>query len=102
MNPPRRRARTRVAREPERARRVPARRDRHGRVHRNGDRGALILVTGWNRLDPIASLGVAALMLWASWGLLRESSSIFLERSPTYALLLLSYLECNSILLRFS
>jgi cobalt-zinc-cadmium efflux system protein len=44
--------------------------------------GALILATGWDRFDPIASLGVAALMLWASWGLLYESSSIFLERSP--------------------
>jgi cobalt-zinc-cadmium efflux system protein len=44
--------------------------------------GALILATGWDRFDPIASLGVAALMLWASWGLLQESSSIFLERSP--------------------
>lgn len=44
--------------------------------------GALILATGWNRFDPLAGLGVAALMLWASWGLLRESGSIFLERSP--------------------
>jgi cobalt-zinc-cadmium efflux system protein len=44
--------------------------------------GALILATGWDGFDPIASLGVAALMLWASWGLLRESASIFLERSP--------------------
>jgi cobalt-zinc-cadmium efflux system protein len=44
--------------------------------------GALILLTGWNRFDPIASLGVAALMLWASWGLLWDSASIFLERSP--------------------
>jgi cobalt-zinc-cadmium efflux system protein len=44
--------------------------------------GALILVTGWDRFDPLASIGVAALMLWASWGLLRDSSSIFLERSP--------------------
>jgi cobalt-zinc-cadmium efflux system protein len=44
--------------------------------------GALILATGWDRFDPIASVGVAALMLWASWGLLRDSSSIFLERSP--------------------
>jgi len=44
--------------------------------------GGLILATGWNGFDPIASLGVAALMLWASWGLLRESASIFLERSP--------------------
>lgn len=44
--------------------------------------GALILLTGWDRFDPIASIGVAALMLWASWGLIRESASIFLERSP--------------------
>jgi cobalt-zinc-cadmium efflux system protein len=44
--------------------------------------GGLILATGWNRFDAIASLLVAALMLWASWGLLRESASIFLERSP--------------------
>jgi cobalt-zinc-cadmium efflux system protein len=44
--------------------------------------GALILATGWDRFDPIASLGVAALMLWASWGLIRDSASIFLERSP--------------------
>jgi cobalt-zinc-cadmium efflux system protein len=44
--------------------------------------GALVLATGWDRFDAIASLAVAALMLWASWGLLRESASIFLERSP--------------------
>jgi cobalt-zinc-cadmium efflux system protein len=44
--------------------------------------GGLILATGWDRFDPIASIGVAALMLWASWGLLHESASIFLERSP--------------------
>jgi cobalt-zinc-cadmium efflux system protein len=44
--------------------------------------GALILLTGWNRFDPLASLLVAALMVWASLGLLRESASIFLERSP--------------------
>jgi cobalt-zinc-cadmium efflux system protein len=44
--------------------------------------GALVLVTGWDRFDPLASLGVAGLMLWASWGLLRESAVIFLERSP--------------------
>ena len=45
--------------------------------------GGLILLTGWDRFDPLASLGVAALMLWASWGLLHESTLIFLERSPT-------------------
>jgi len=47
--------------------------------------GALILVTGWNRLDPIASLAVAALMLWSSIQLLRESTAIFLERAPADA-----------------
>src|SRR5436190_14201576 len=44
--------------------------------------GGLILATGWNRLDPIASLVVAALMLWSSVQLLRESTAIFLERAP--------------------
>src|SRR5437588_489637 len=42
----------------------------------------LILVTGWNRFDPIASVGIAFLMLWASAGLLRESGRIFLELAP--------------------
>jgi cobalt-zinc-cadmium efflux system protein len=45
--------------------------------------GALILVTGWNRFDPIASLFVAGLMFWAAFGLLRDSARIFLERSPS-------------------
>jgi cobalt-zinc-cadmium efflux system protein len=44
--------------------------------------GGLILATGWNRFDPIASLLVAALMLWSSAQLLRESTAIFLERAP--------------------
>jgi cobalt-zinc-cadmium efflux system protein len=44
--------------------------------------GGLILVTGWNRLDPMASLAVAALMIWSSVQLLRESTAIFLERAP--------------------
>jgi cobalt-zinc-cadmium efflux system protein len=44
--------------------------------------GGVILATGWNRLDPIASLCVAALMLWSSAQLLRESTAIFLERAP--------------------
>jgi cobalt-zinc-cadmium efflux system protein len=44
--------------------------------------GGLILVTGWDRFDPIASLLVAGLMLWSSVQLLRESTLIFLERAP--------------------
>jgi cobalt-zinc-cadmium efflux system protein len=45
--------------------------------------GGLILATGWDRFDPIASLVVAALMLWASARLLRETTLIFLERAPS-------------------
>jgi cobalt-zinc-cadmium efflux system protein len=44
--------------------------------------GALVLATGWDRFDPIASLLVAALMFFAAAGLLRESTRIFLEASP--------------------
>jgi cobalt-zinc-cadmium efflux system protein len=47
--------------------------------------GGLILATGWDRADPIASLAVAALMLWSSAGLLRASTAIFLERAPSDA-----------------
>src|SRR6266545_5367363 len=44
--------------------------------------GGLILATGWDRFDPIASLAVAALIGWSSWRLLRDSVRIFLESSP--------------------
>ena len=47
--------------------------------------GALILATGWDRFDPIASLAVAALIFWSSWLLLRESTRILLEVSPVEA-----------------
>jgi cobalt-zinc-cadmium efflux system protein len=45
----------------------------------------VILATGWNRLDPIASLVVAGLMFAAAWSLLRESGRIFLEGAPASA-----------------
>jgi cobalt-zinc-cadmium efflux system protein len=44
--------------------------------------GALVLSMGWDRADPVASLVVAALMFWASYGLLRESTRVFLEIAP--------------------
>ncbi len=44
--------------------------------------GALVLATGWNRFDPIASLLVATLMVRSSWSLLRDSGRIFLEAAP--------------------
>ena len=44
--------------------------------------GALVLWMGWQRADPIASLLVAALMLRAAYGLLRDSGRVFLEAAP--------------------
>jgi cobalt-zinc-cadmium efflux system protein len=44
--------------------------------------GGLILATGWDRFDPLASLLVAALIFWSSALLLRDSSRILLEVSP--------------------
>ena len=51
-----------------------------------GVAAGLILLTGWNRFDPIASLLVAALMVASAWSLLRESGRIFLEAAPESAL----------------
>ena len=42
----------------------------------------VILLTGFDRADPIASLLVAALMLRSAYVLLRESGRVFLEASP--------------------
>ena len=44
--------------------------------------GLLILWTGWDRFDPIASLLVAGLMFWSSASLVRESTRIFMEGAP--------------------
>jgi len=43
---------------------------------------AVILLTGFDRADAIASLLVAGLMLRSAYGLLRDSGRIFLEASP--------------------
>ena len=44
--------------------------------------GATILLTGFSEADGIAALLVAALMLRAAYGLLRDSGRIFLEAAP--------------------
>jgi cobalt-zinc-cadmium efflux system protein len=44
--------------------------------------GGLILLTGWDRFDPIASLGVALLCFISAFSLTRESLRIVLEGSP--------------------
>jgi cobalt-zinc-cadmium efflux system protein len=44
--------------------------------------GAVILSTGWNWLDPVASLVIAALIVWGTWGLLREAVMMSLNAVP--------------------
>jgi cobalt-zinc-cadmium efflux system protein len=44
--------------------------------------GLVVLLTGWDRVDPIAGILVAALMFWAAFGLIRDSTHVFLEASP--------------------
>ena len=44
--------------------------------------GVVIVTTGFARADGIASLVIAALMLRAAYGLLRDSGRVFLEAAP--------------------
>jgi cobalt-zinc-cadmium efflux system protein len=44
--------------------------------------GVVVIATGFDRADPIASLAVAGLMLWAAYGLLKDSGRVLLEMSP--------------------
>jgi cobalt-zinc-cadmium efflux system protein len=44
--------------------------------------GVVVLVTGFDRADGIAALAVAALMLRAGYGLLRDSGRVLLEAAP--------------------
>ena len=44
--------------------------------------GVIIVFTGWNRADSIASLVVVALMSFAAWGLLRDAGRILLQAAP--------------------
>ena len=44
--------------------------------------GAVILLTGFHRADGIASLIIAAIMINAAYGLLRDSGRVFLEAAP--------------------
>jgi cobalt-zinc-cadmium efflux system protein len=42
----------------------------------------IILTTGFDRADPIASLLIAGLLLYAAYGLLKESGRVFMEAAP--------------------
>jgi cobalt-zinc-cadmium efflux system protein len=45
--------------------------------------GALIIrFTGWNWIDPILSLAIAAIIVTGTWGLLRESIDLAMDKMP--------------------
>jgi cobalt-zinc-cadmium efflux system protein len=45
--------------------------------------GAIVIrYTGWQRVDPILSLLIGALIIWTAWGIVRESLNILLEGLP--------------------
>jgi cobalt-zinc-cadmium efflux system protein len=44
--------------------------------------GALILLTGWQWVDPAVSLVICAIIIWSTWSLLRDSVSMSLAAVP--------------------
>jgi cobalt-zinc-cadmium efflux system protein len=44
--------------------------------------GFAILLTGWHWIDPVASLVVNAVIVWGTWGLLRDSANLALDAVP--------------------
>src|SRR5262249_48141702 len=46
--------------------------------------GAVILWTGWNAADPLASGAIALLILPRTWTLLRQAVNVLLEGAPAH------------------
>lgn len=44
--------------------------------------GFAILYTGWIWLDPLVSLAIVAVIVWSTWGLLRDSINLALDAVP--------------------
>jgi len=58
--------------------------------------GGLVLGFGWAWLDPAASLAIAAVIVWGSWGLMRQSTRLLFDGVPEHIALpeVRSYLAC--------
>lgn len=44
----------------------------------------VIYFTNWHWIDPIIGLGIVAIVLWGTWGLLRNSFRLILDAIPHY------------------
>lgn len=45
--------------------------------------GLIILETRWTWLDPVVSLAIAIVIVWGTWGLLRDSVNLALQAVPS-------------------
>jgi cobalt-zinc-cadmium efflux system protein len=46
--------------------------------------GVLMSVYGWYQADSLVSAGIALLIIWSSWHLIRESTNVLLEGTPAH------------------
>jgi cobalt-zinc-cadmium efflux system protein len=44
--------------------------------------GAIMMFSGWSILDPLVSLVIVAVILWSTWGLLKESVGLAMDAAP--------------------
>jgi cobalt-zinc-cadmium efflux system protein len=44
--------------------------------------GVIVLLTGWTFVDPLLSIGVALLLAFGTWSIIRETTDILLEAVP--------------------
>jgi cobalt-zinc-cadmium efflux system protein len=44
----------------------------------------VVWIFGWRQADPIASIGIALLVIFASWQLLRETVGVLMEAAPAH------------------
>jgi cobalt-zinc-cadmium efflux system protein len=44
--------------------------------------GGAILLTGWHWIDPVVSLIISAVIIWGTWGLLRDALTLSLQGRP--------------------
>lgn len=45
--------------------------------------GAVILATGWSVVDPLVSLAIVVVILWSTWGLLKDSVNLAMDGAPS-------------------
>jgi cobalt-zinc-cadmium efflux system protein len=43
----------------------------------------VIVTTGWTLVDPLVSIGIAVLIVVSAWSVLRDSTSILMEATPS-------------------